>query len=49
MSRQRQGHWLRSLGSNIKSQLGLGFHGGLLEGFYELPACGFVPVRRPLY
>lgn len=49
MSRQRQGHWLRSLGSNIKTHLGVGFGGDLLEGFHELLACGLVPVRRPLY
>lgn len=47
-SRQRQGHWLRALGRNIKTYLGLGFAGDLLEGFYELLENGMVPVNRLL-
>jgi hypothetical protein len=39
---------LRALGRNIKTYLGLGFGGDLLEGFYELLEIGMVPVNRLL-
>ena len=47
-SRQRQGHWLRALGRNIKTYLGLSVGDDLLEGFHELFQSGQVPVKRLL-
>lgn len=47
-SRQRQGHWLRALGRNITTSLGLSFSGDLLEGFHEVLQRGKVPVKRLL-
>jgi hypothetical protein len=45
-SRQRQGHWLRALKTNIKAHLGMGFSKGFMEGFSELVSRGLVPVFR---
>ena len=47
-TKQRQGHWLRALGRNIRIVLGLDFTGDLMEGFFELLHRGRVPVVRML-
>ncbi len=46
LTRQRQGHWLRALKKNIKSNIGLNFGGSILEGFYGLMNTGRIPVQR---
>jgi hypothetical protein len=45
-SRQKQGHWLRALKTNIKAHLGMDFSEGFMEGFSELISRGLVPVFR---
>jgi len=46
LSRQRQEHWLRALGRNIKAHLGMDFEESDLEGFYELLHRGRIPVSQ---
>jgi hypothetical protein len=46
LTRQRQGHWLRTLQRNIFSHLGMSFGGGVLYGFHELIPLIMVPVLR---
>jgi hypothetical protein len=46
LSRQRQGHWLRTLKANVKAHLGMDFAKGLMEGFSELVSRGLIPVFR---
>ncbi len=46
LSRQRQRHWLKALGRNIKAHLGMDFTGDMLDGFFELLHSGRIPVKR---
>jgi len=46
LSRQRQGHWLRALKTNIKAHLGMDFSNDFMEGFSELLSRGLVPAFR---
>ena len=46
LSRQRQGHWLRSLIAKVRWHFGLGWKGDLLKGFQQLWQRGEVPVSR---
>ncbi len=46
LSRQRQRHWQKALGKNIKAYLGMDFTGDLFDGFFELLHLGQVPVKR---
>jgi hypothetical protein len=45
-SRQRQGHWLRSLTRKVRWHLGVGWEGDLLSAFQVLWDQGIVPVSR---
>ena len=47
-SRQRPGHWLRSLNQQIRWHLGMGWAGDLLKGFRTLWDRGVVPVSRSI-
>ena len=46
LSRQRQGHWLRSLKKNIISFLGFEWALKPLDGFQQLMSAGLRPVIR---
>ena len=46
LSRQRQGHWLRSLIRKVRWHLGVGWEGNLLSAFQVLWDQGIVPVSR---
>jgi hypothetical protein len=46
LSRQRQGHWLRSLIRKVRWHLGVGWEGNLLSAFEDLWDQGIVPVSR---
>ena len=46
LSRQRQGHWLRSLIRKVRWHLGVGWEGDLLSAFEVLWGQGIVPVSR---
>lgn len=46
LSRQRQGHWMRALKTNIPAQLGMNFGGGTMAGFHELVPLLGVPILR---
>jgi hypothetical protein len=46
LSRQRQGHWLRSLIRKVRLHLGVGWEGDLLSAFQVLREQGIVPVSR---
>jgi hypothetical protein len=48
LSRQRQGHWLRSLIRQVRWHLGMGWAGDLLEGLKRLWRRGVVPVSRSI-
>lgn len=48
LSRQRQGHWLRSLIRQVRWHLGVGWKGDLLEGLKRLWRRGVVPVSRSI-
>jgi hypothetical protein len=45
-SRQRQGHWFRSLFRQAKIYLGLSGFEDILEAFDRLMALGITPVSR---
>ena len=45
-SRQRQGHWLRSLIRKVRWHLGVSWEGDLLSAFEVLRNQGVVPVSR---
>jgi hypothetical protein len=45
-SRQRQGHWLRSLIRKVCWHLGVGWEGELLSALHALWDQGIVPVSR---
>lgn len=46
LSRQRQGHWLRSLIGKVRWPLGVGWEGNLLSALQALWDQGIVPVSR---
>jgi hypothetical protein len=46
LSRQRQGHWLRSLKENINSFLGFEWRNKLLDGFKQIMSAKMCPVIR---
>jgi hypothetical protein len=46
LSRQRQGHWLRSLIRKVRWHWGVGWEGNLLSAFEVLWDQGIVPVSR---
>jgi hypothetical protein len=45
-SRQRQGHWLRSLMDQVRWHFGVGWEGDLRSAFQVLWGRGIVPVSR---
>jgi hypothetical protein len=45
-SRQRSGHWLRSLSRKAKLYLGLKGFEGMIEAFDQLVSLGVNPVSR---
>jgi hypothetical protein len=47
-SRSRQGHWLRSLGRNVKARLEDRWIAGLIDGFDSLIEKGLIPVCRSI-
>ena len=47
-SRSRQGHWLRSLGRNVKAHLEDQWVAGLIAGFDRLIEEGVIPVCRSI-
>ena len=48
LSRQRQGHWLRSLIRQVRWHLGVGWEGDLIQALQLLWDRGIVPVRRAI-
>jgi hypothetical protein len=48
VSRQRGGHWLRSLIRQARWWLGVGWKGGLLRAFENLCRQGVIAVSRSI-
>ena len=48
VSRQRGGHWLRSLIRQARWWLGVGWNGGLLRAFENLCRQGVIAVSRSI-